>query len=219
MKKKILIIGIVSILVFVYIGYLRNDPRKEKQNWPVYESRNSNLRFRYPSKEISIKDAGDKIVLDHSIPYKFPSYCGEGPSDNKIPNNSMRLTDFHLSLEFLKKDVKNAILDYAPIKEDAFNPSGSLKFFNDGGVVERVKFGSNEGFSINVGAEGCGEEMIFIPITDSKTLKISKVFDDSNYFLSITSEEKKLDIKGLIYTNNINKQQDIDRIISSIKTE
>ena len=69
-----------------------------------------------------------------------------------------------------------------------------------------------------IGAEGCGEEIVFIPIGNSKTLRIEKLLDDSNYFLMATTEQKKSEIEGLLYQDNLKKWQDVDMLINSIKS-
>lgn len=218
-KKTLIITGAILVLaVFSYHAISNDNNDNREKGWTIYKSENLNLEFQYPNNKITVKETNNTIVLEHSVPYKLENYCGERQIDESYETRT-KLTDFYLPITILGVDVNTAISDHVPIKESVFKDDNSLKFSSEGGIVERVKVGDSDGFSISIGAEGCGEEIIFVPVDDSKTLKISKVFDDSNYFLSITPDEKKLETQGLIYTNNINKWQDVDRVISSIKTD
>ncbi|MEK7552802.1 MAG: DUF1176 domain-containing protein [Patescibacteria group bacterium] len=167
------------------------------QAWPTYESKNLGIKFSYPSTAISITESDKLIELKHSISLIVPRYCGEGPGP-VIPLGE--LTDFYLSIEYLDTGLREAI---KTMEKDA--------------LIDEEKFKSQAGVTFYSGVEGCGQETVFIPINNSKTLKIEKLFDDSNYFLISMPDEKKAEIKGLLYQNTLERWQDTDKVINSIE--
>ena len=122
-----------------------------------------------------------------------------------------------MSIELLDMDLSTSLADGVEIEEFVLNSDGSVRPIDDGGVVEILNVGSREIYSILIATEGCGDQDIYIPIDSNRTIRVTRVFDDSFNFFNITPKEKINNIDGLIYTDNASKWKVTEQIIQSLK--
>lgn len=156
-------------------------------DWATYQNDKLGMEFQYP-KKLTITTDGNKIILNHSIPYENTGSCdmtGGG-------QYSATLNDFNVSLEIVPQ---NLTLNY---------------------IDGEYEIGTLKGSFVNMGAEGCGYILYYFPIAGNKTLVTQK--DNVQALMRISTAwdtEEILKIPGVITMEESKKI--FQQILSSLK--
>jgi len=161
----------------------------ETNDWKVYNG--SSFEFKYP-KILSLSQQEERILLNHSIKYQHANPCdfkGDAPQLDK-------LTDFNVSLRVFDKNLKDTV--------ETNESSDIIKNFFKGdtvelspGFIDKFNIGSLTGYQITIGVEGCGMYTYYFPLTQNKTLAVTRSFISE--FLPINADSQKyLSLPGII---------------------
>lgn len=161
----------------------------ETNDWKVYND--SSFEFKYP-KILSLSQQEERILLNHSIKYQHANPCdfkGDAPQLDK-------LTDFNVSLRVFDKNLKDTV--------ETNESSDIIKnFFKrdtvelSPGFIDKFNIGSLTGYQITIGVEGCGMYTYYFPLTQNKTLAVTRSFISE--FLPINADSQKyLSLPGII---------------------
>lgn len=189
----------IAIIIIAMLGYgiyylSKDSISQESVSLKTYE--NSSISFQYPSI-LSQSETEHGVRLLHSIAYKHSDPCDFKGGGDELDN----LTDFDVTINVIDKNL----LDY--IKSASW-PSGEYVLKNP------YSFGKLNGYHITPGVEGCGEDIYYFKISDSKTLTIKHPFVSEFNTINQNNQMYK-DIPGIISEENSKKY--IEGILSSIE--
>lgn len=190
-------IAIIIIAILGYGIYFLNKNSKSQESVGLKTYENSSISFQYPSI-LSQSETKNGVRLSHFIPYKHFDPCDlKGDVEKQLDN----LTDFDVTINVIDKNL----LDY--IKSASW-PSSEYVLNNP------YSFGKLSGYHITPGVEGCGEDIYYFKIGDSKTLTIKHPFVSEFNVINQNNQMYK-DIPGIISEENSKKY--IEGILSSIE--
>jgi len=125
------------------------------------------LNFTY-SKELTLSEEADTVVLHHQIPYKNTGGCDMMGKEKTYD----MLTDFHVTLRIASTTLIQTVRQMSSyIPEENFD--GDVLKVNPG-FIDSFEAGVLKGFAIYEGAEGCGFTTYYFPISGNRTLIIQK---------------------------------------------
>lgn len=129
---------------------------------------NSSFEFTYPSV-LTAKAQEGSVSVDHAVAYKHPNVCdfkGDAPDLEQI-------TDFSVSLKVFDSGLKETM------RANEVEDFVSTHFQGDTitiepGYIDEANIGSLRGYSIAGTFEGCGRYDYYFPLSDNKTLLVSR---------------------------------------------
>lgn len=207
----IVVLGVVGYWVYVRRGTKTNTSTTSPTSYTsTYKNSNLGISFTY-SKGLAVSDTSSEVTLHHEVPFVHHDYCDfKGEATTTIA----ALTDFNAKIHVVNKSLIDAMKS-----ESSYIPSEN--FVNgtvvpSPGFIDPVQAGPYSGFSIFEGAEGCGQTIYYLKVTDSKTLVVTNdlitVFTGA---IDKADEDKALAVPGVINkTLNQNVLQEILRTIS-----
>ncbi len=220
----IAVVTIIIVLggIYIYTNIISSDPGEiqditnnndnvdtaDDQSLKTYSSNRFELEFKYP-KEISVSENNKEITLNHSIPYENYGcdMSGDGVSYE-------RLNDFNVTIKVLNKSIYDSIKLESPYIQEENFINGKLVI--NPGYIDSYEVGSVNGYSIYIGAEGCGNTTYYLPISDLKTLVVRKdQVQELSGVLIAEVKEKVLAIPGVISSEKADEI--LKQILSSIK--
>jgi len=208
--KKIFIT--VLILVVAFFAY-KQMQTKEVVDEAVKTYRNTKLgiTFTYP-KILTASTTNQVVTLHHEIPYKNNGDC-DMVGDTETYDN---LTDFKVSMQISNKKLVATMKEKSPyIPQENFVDNVVVE---SPGFIDAYTAGEFSGYAIYEGAEGCGRIAYYFPISNSKTLFITKM---SIQILSgVISQEKQnevLKVPGVI--SRTESDEIFKKILLTLKVE
>lgn len=209
MNKKLISGIVIVIVVVVGIAYFNSfvakpicwpycenmtDQDREKikesatADWKTYTNSIDGYSFDYPSK-LSISSNNGEVYLSHSIP--FDNYDGgcDMKGDSKL---SKTLNDFGMSVRVVSGKVTPSYID---------------------GTYSKGELTGNWAYK---GAEGCGNTEYYFPITNNRTLIITKQeIQILSPVVSAEVRDKVLAVPGVISYNE--SKEIVEKILSTLK--
>ena len=132
----------------------------------VYNNANLGMSFSYP-KILTLSEASGEITLHHEVSFVHRDFCDfKGEGTTTMPT----LTDFNVKLHIVNKNIVDTMRAESP-----YIPAEN--FVNDNiitspGFIDSFQSGNLKGFKIFEGAEGCGQTIYYLKVTNSKTIVI-----------------------------------------------
>lgn len=167
--KKVFIIFLVIVCLAGAALYIKKEKTAPKvpSTTTTYRSTETGIAFTYP-KILTASTTDGVIELHHDIPYANSGACdmtGDLRSYDK-------LTDFDMTVQVSSQSLVKTVKTMSP-----YIPQEN--FVNDTlvpspGFIDPYRTSSLSGFAIYEGAEGCGHTIYYFPLSDSKTLVITK---------------------------------------------
>lgn len=174
----------------------------------TYSSKNFGLQFNYPTK-VSVAENVNEIKLSHSIPYK--NYGCDMKGDGIVYE---RLSDFDVTVKVYSKSLSDAVKLEAPYMSADYLVDDKLVVTP--GWIDSYNVGSMSGYSIYVGAEGCGYTTYYFPISTLKTLVVKRnQVQEFSGALTEDIKKKVLAVPGVIPPEEADTM--FNFILSSIK--
>lgn len=198
--KRIILVLVILFLATGIFWYIKNsETTPVNTDTKTYRNASLGIYFSYP-KTLTASTTSDMVELHHDIPFTNNGDC-DMIGDEKTYE---RLTDFHMSLQTLNKNLVDTMKTLSPyIPEENF-VNGEV--VESPGFIDRYSAGSFSGFAIYEGAEGCGQVTYYFPIKNNNTLVIRKASIQA-LNPSVRSEE------------NINAVLAVPDVISNEKSE
>ncbi len=164
-------------------------------DWKKYSD--ASFSFEYPAL-LSMKKNGETITLDHSIPHKHPNHCDFVGNLPPLEN----LTDFGLVFQVIDKNLS----EYIGSKDF---PGPNYVFSNP------FSINSLNGYEIMIGVEGCGNYTYYFPISQDKTLIVTRSLI-SEFISTVTEDRQKyLNLPGIISPDQ--EENYFNQILSTLK--
>lgn len=135
--------------------------------WKTYTNKNLGIELKYP-KQLLLSSIDRGINLKHSIFYKHGDFCNL--KEEKMIND---MVDFDLKIQIFTKNLKETIQNTNSHTLDSLYKNGQL-MADSPGYFERISIAELNGYKLWQGVEGCGEIDYYFPLSDSKTLYLSR---------------------------------------------
>jgi len=206
------LIAIIAVLIIGGGAYLYQNKKVEapvvdiNNNVPTttkptttlktYTSDKFSLQFQYPTK-LSVSENSQKIILNHSIPYKHQDPCDFKGDGTMLEN----LTDFNVSFQLFNQNLSSLL-------QSSASPGENYVYSNP------FKTDSLNGYKIQLGVEGCGYFAYYFPVSINQTLVITRslITELSD---AITNKQEYLSLPGVILPSQ--EEVMMNQILDSLK--
>ncbi|MFA7252295.1 MAG: hypothetical protein WC027_00345 [Candidatus Paceibacterota bacterium] len=200
------LVAIIAVLIISGGVYLYQNKKVEvpginiNSNIPTstktYKSDKFSLQFQYPA-ELSVSENSQKIILNHSIPYKHQDPCDFKGDGTSLDN----LTDFNVSLQLFNQNISDLL-------QSSASPGESYVYSNP------FKTNSLNGYKIQLGVEGCGNYTYYFPTSINQTLVITRSLI-TELGDAITNKQEYLSLPGVILPSQ--EEMMMNQILDSLK--
>lgn len=109
------------------------------------------------------------MIITHAVLHRHANPCDFSGQKPELDS----LVDFHVELEALFDSLPAAVRkrEAGSLVAEKFSDGNAIA--TEAGFLEEVKVGSRQGYRILMGAEGCGETVVYLP-TGPWTLRMAR---------------------------------------------
>ena len=210
MKKVVGFLIIILIIIFGFWYARKNNKAPAETTTLTYRNSNLGINFTYP-KTLSASSTSAGVTIHHEVPFEHHDYCDfKGEATTTIPT----LTDFNLKMHVVNKNLVDTMRTESPYIPSENFVNGAV--VPSPGFIDPFDTGTYKGFAIFEGAEGCGQTIYYLKISDSKTLvatnELITVFSGA---IDVENMNAALAVPGVIdKTENENYLLDILKTVS-----
>jgi len=163
--KLFIFTALVILAVIATLSY--SDKGTDSQDGvETYRSEELGFEIQYPD-ELNLIADNQGVAITHSVAHTFNDPCDLRDGSSKLD----KMIDFNADLRVFDKSIEATVKDSYVSWSDIME-NGQFKI--SPGFVDAYLVGSLSGYRLSIGAEGCGLNTYYFPLSDSSTLVVTQ---------------------------------------------